>query len=164
MINYCSPCSGKSCGSSVGMSEIEEILFHKIECGHLRLRDGVVEHYETRRRIWHAKKSNPHPVSGRARYVFGKNRTSVYANRLIWMIVNKRPIPDGCVVDHKDGDRKNDRPDNLSIMNRGDSDLQGNDVSTRASLDRLCRWFEFVGNFGREPCFPEEVTFVEVGF
>ncbi len=147
------------------MSQIETFLLAKIACDHLKLTDdGRVMNWHYSHRRWIEKKPQLHPKSSRAWFAFGKDRTTVYRNRLTWMIVNHMLIPDDCFVDHKDGDRLNDRPDNLQLMKRSDSHRQGNEFQSDTALDSLGRWFEFVSAEGREPVTPEELSWVEVGF
>lgn len=147
------------------MNFIESQLLYKIQTGFLRLRDGQVEHYHFKKKHWIVKKPNQHPESGRWRFAFGNgNRTSVYRNRIIWMLANKQEIPDTHFVDHIDGDRLNDDPGNLKLMLKEESHRQGNKRQTDPILGMLCRWFEFVSLIGREPELPSEVSWVEVGF
>lgn len=103
---------------------------------------------------------------GRLRFHFhlGKGQVSIYANRLVWMIHNGRAIPDGHDVDHIDGNKTNDCPDNLQLMKSNDGDKQGFKKTQSIILDYLGRWFEFVGTHGREPEAPAELTWVEWGF
>lgn len=112
---------------------------------------------------WFRKSPNFHPHSSRARYQFGSRhqRTNIYRNRIFWIITNRQPIPEGYFVDHKDGDRTNDAPENLVLMLENASHLQGNEKQSETTLKQLCRWFRFVGEFGREPETETELLFVE---
>lgn len=141
------------------MNDAESLLLRKMMTGHLRLRDGQVEYYHFRRRRWYAKRPNQHPISGRWKFMFpnGKGgRTSVYRNRLIWMLVNRREIPDDCFVDHEDQDRMNDRPENLKLMRKADSHRQGNGMQFDSNFLLLWKWFHFVELHGRPLAEEEE--------
>lgn len=105
-----------------------------------------------------------HPVSGRYRFQFGSGRWPVYRNRLVWMITNKKPVPEGFIVDHVDGNRFNDNPENLQLMLNCESHKQGQAIQQDETLDYLCRWFDFVSTNKREPETEEEILFVETGF
>lgn len=93
-------------------------------------------------RRWRSKKPDFH--QGRARYRFGKARATVYRNRVVFIIHNRR-LPDG-FVDHLDGDKTNDRPDNLADQSIEDSHRQGNEIQTKRVLKELCEWFEYMGS------------------
>lgn len=121
-----------------------------------------IEVYHRGHRKWITK--IPNHWKGRARYQFASNRSTVYANRLIWMLVHQRPIPDDCVVDHIDGDRSNDSPANLRLMPLTESHRQGNGVQADNILQQLSRWFAFVGEYLREPESLDEQSWVEFGF
>lgn len=44
----------------------------------------------------------------------------VLAHRLVWTVL-RGPIPDGMDINHKDGNRTNNHPDNLEVLTRGDN-------------------------------------------
>lgn len=98
---------------------------------------------------WHRKALQRHPKSGRARFMFGPRRTPVYRNRLVWIWTHRR-LPSGN-IDHKDGDRLNDHPDNLQEHTKEESDRQGYDVQQDKALRRLCDWFDFIAIAGYPP-------------
>lgn len=148
-------------------TKAEEWCWEKIKAGKLRFTEsGELECYHDGRQHWYRKKELRHPTTGRAKYMVGSGgvRSSVYKNRLVWMVANWRPVPEGFVVDHVDGNRYNDQPDNLSLMTSRDSDVQGNGRGADTNLEVLGRWFEFVGAHGREPETIAELNWVEDGF
>jgi len=145
-------------------SEVEQYCLNRIKLFLLRLEGRSVYYYHCRRRRW--SKKVPNIYKGRTRYQFKYDGRVgvVYANRLVWMLIHRRAIPDECRVDHIDGNRRNDSPDNLRLMSTEDSNRQGSEVTTDNKLGKLCRWFDFVGRHGREPSSPAEEGFVETGF
>lgn len=152
------------------MRPVEQELLNRVLRDQLRLdpETGAVLVWHGGHRRWVAKRPDAHPETGRLRYRFdcptGARRLTVYRNRLVWMIANRRPIPDDCHVDHKNEDRLDDRPDNLRLMPRRESYAQGRRVQEERVLERLCRWFDFLGQHGREPVTMREINWVEDGF
>lgn len=146
------------------MSPGEQFALAKIQVGLLELREGEVWYFHNKRWRWYKKVPDACPVSGRLRFRFGPSRSTVFRNRLVWMLIHKKEVPEGFVVDHKDGLRTNDHPDNLGLMTREDSHKQGYGIQEDVILGRLCRWFAFVGQHFREPQTPAEISLVEVGF
>ena len=135
------------------MNKIETELLRKIEAGKIRLTEqGQGECWHENHRAWYEKKPRQN-WQGRWTFMFGKNdeRTTVYRNRLVWMIANGKPIPDDCFVDHEDHDRTNDSPGNLKLMLKQKSHQQGNDFQTGQNFHLLFRWFTFVEIHGRPP-------------
>jgi hypothetical protein len=146
------------------MSPIEEYCLEQIKNGAIRLDQfGGVEYFSSQQKRWILKSPQFHPASGRKKYAFNREKF-IYANRLIWMIANKQSIPESCFIDHKDGNRLNDAADNVQLHLIRKSNQQGGNVRTENTLEKLSRWFEFVGNYGREPMLPLEITLVEEGF
>lgn len=129
-------------------------LLARVLAGHLRVRvdlesqEPVVESYHSRRRTWQVVTPQPHK-SGRWRFVFGPRRSPVYRNVLVWIVVNQR-LPVGA-VDHKDGDKTNDHPDNIQTMDRRESDQQGHAFQADRAFARLAGWFGYVAFWGEEP-------------
>lgn len=99
-----------------------------------------VKHWHRTKRRYYAKVPQQHK-SGRWRFAFGKKRISVYRNRLIWMFVHRRLIPDGMVVDHIDENNENDRPDNLQLMDSVASHRQGNKSRVNRALEECLLFF-----------------------
>lgn len=146
-------------------SLVEKLALDKINKGLLRLVGEDLEYFHTGNRRWYKKKSNKHPESKRSRYHFvvGNGRSCVYKNRLLWMIENKKEIPDGYYVDHIDGDRTNDTVKNLQLMKAKESHKQGFNVALDSALWKLSRWFEIIGQHGREPTETEQF-YIDQGF
>lgn len=101
-----------------------------------------VSYFHRSHQCWRVKKTDFH--RGRARYRFGKARATVYRNRVVFIIHNRR-LPDG-YVDHLDGDKSNDRPNNLADQRAEDSHRQGNEIQTKRILKDLYDWFDFMGS------------------
>lgn len=146
------------------MSLIEAELLDKINAGLLEMRGGDVWFYHGSHKKWVKKKPKYHEKSGRAKCCWGPKRQTVYQNRLIWMLTHKQAIPDGYYVDHTNGNRYDDSPGNLQLMRAVDSHRQGQEKGKDTTLDRLGRWFAFVGEQGREPTGCMELAWVETGF
>lgn len=149
------------------MSLVEELVLERILKGLIYLNgDGKVVSFHTSHRRWIVKQPNYHPLSGRTRYSFrhGGTGKNIYANRLIWMIVNRQSIPDGHFVDHQNENRLDDRAENLKLTKVGESHKQGQRIQQDTVLEQLSRWFEWMGSYGREPELPHEISWVEVGF
>jgi hypothetical protein len=150
--------SGGPSASTNHCPSTESVLLQRIFAGELRLIDGQhVEYYHRRRRRWYRKVPHQHPKSGRWRFAFGENhcRSPVYRNRLIWMLVHRAAIPIGCFVDHEDGNRLNDHPDNLKLVTAGESHQQGNGIQAYNRSREVCHFFDFIALYGREPADSE---------
>lgn len=152
------------------MTEVENYCLGLIHQGLLRLgSEGIVERYVPSRGRWEQKKAlrNARPDgSYRFRYHFrlGRTQRGIMANRLLWMLANKREIPEGYIVDHVDGVRTNDTIGNLVLQEAKGSHTQGNSKQLDLILAYLCRWFWFVGTYLREPISARELNLVEQGF
>ncbi len=136
------------------LSSGEQYCWGRYRAGLLRrAADGRIEYYHTQRQRWYVKQ--PYLNDGRYAYRFAGQYT-VYRNRLVWMLTNNRTVPVGYEVDHNDQNPANDTPGNLRLLPTGMNNRQGNDIQTDAALDRLGRWFQFVGWHGRHPTADEE--------
>ena len=127
------------------VNQAEVLVLQRILKGLVEIReaDGVQEvwSFHCGRNKW-AKKSW-RVNQGRACYqICG---STGYRNRLLWMIANRRAIPNGYHVDHVDLDKTNDHTDNLRLMSESDSHRQGNEIQKDLQLERLSRRFEWAG-------------------
>src|SRR3990167_10124201 len=52
----------------------------------------------------------------RVMFVSKGARHTVNAHRIVWMLANGQPIPDGLEVNHRNGDGLDNRPENLEIV------------------------------------------------
>jgi hypothetical protein len=146
------------------VSPLEEQCLDKIHKGLLRLRkDGEVEYFHCGRLRWYPKAVCYHPETRRAKYQFNGGKY-VYRNRLLMMFQTGAPIPDDCYVDHQNGCRVDDSPENLQLQKIEESHSQGNGFQLDKHAESLGRWFGFVSDFGREPQTPAEQTWIECGF
>lgn len=108
-----------------GMSD--SVLLALILCGWIKLVDGKLLKFHAKRRKFEEVKATLHPKGGRWRYNIrmGSGQRTIQRNRLHWMLTQKQLIPDGADVDHKDHDKQNDDPGNLTIRgfleNRSDN-------------------------------------------
>lgn len=126
---------------------LSRILDFRLHVCHLSL-DVHVYHGGFRR--WVKKVPDIHPISRRYRFRFGKIRSTVYRNRLVWMYFNRRAIPETFIVDHVDCDNTNDHPSNLRLMSDGDSRRQGYDIQGGTgwrSWQLLMEYVDFMGHW-----------------
>lgn len=97
-----------------------------------------------------AKTPREHPKSGRITYnirIKQRYRT-IYRNKLVWMVVHERVVPNGRFVDHIDGDRLNDQPENLQLQTEGESHAQGfgrQQDKAMQEWDDFWNYIEFMG-------------------
>lgn len=58
-------------------------------------------------------------------------KVMVYAHRVVWMYWNQSDIPEGLTINHKDGNPKNNWPDNLELTTRQENTLHAARVLKR---------------------------------
>lgn len=148
------------------MSAGEEWCLERIKDGTLKIEDGRVLLFHRSHKRWIVKKVSyrEDTCGGRGYLKFGDRRLKVYLHRLVWMFSHNSLPSENIAVDHRDGDKFNNDPFNLKTMTKCDSDSQGGNKSMDLRFEALGRWFEFVGKYGREPYYNEEILFVETGF
>ena len=148
------------------MSPGETYCLDRIQKFLLRHQDGVIAYWHLGRGQWYDKVPNQHPESGRYRFSFNSptGNSTVYRNRLIWMITHRRAVPDGFDIDHVNGNRLDDHPDNLQLMTQLESRQQGQQFSVDKTLNEVGRWFTFMGRHDREPETRIELMWIEDGF
>ena len=113
----------------------------KLREGHIRLTsENEVQVYHKQHQRWITK--IPEQRKGRWKYKVGPGRHSVYKNRLVWMLTQKQSVPVGCCVDHINGDKRDDRPENLQLHSQVESDRQGSTVQVDKNFLQICQWFE----------------------
>lgn len=61
----------------------------------------------------------------RVQFTVGGERHLCYAHRLVWMVVNQRLIPSPMEVNHKNGNRRQNRPSNLELTLRPHNTAHG---------------------------------------
>jgi hypothetical protein len=108
------------------------------------------------RRRFALKKPRRHPKSGRANYNF--DNQTIYRNVLVWMWVHRREPAGNDRVDHADGNRFNDHPDNLRRHSRYESDRQGYDVQTEPAFVACMAYFGYIAFWGDEPPDDKELN------
>ena len=57
----------------------------------------------------------------RVQVTIGRDRHTAPAHRIVWMITNGRPVPDGLEINHKDGNKENNAPENLEVVVRSEN-------------------------------------------
>lgn len=110
------------------MTESEAVVLGLIAGGVLRIDDnGAIWRIKTRTRTGRLR-TLPEPTRAdrlrddgyRRVHVSVEGREiSAAANRIVWMVTNRRSLPDGVEVNHEDGVRSNNRPSNLTPMTKG---------------------------------------------
>ena len=139
---------------------VREYVLERLLADKIRVRvepdgDGqpqpAVYYYHAQNRRWYRKIADYHPKSGRARFRFGPKRQTLYRNVLVWMWVHRRQPENSDRVDHQDGNRFNDLPENLGAMDAVESHRQGYDVQMDNAVKRVGAWFGYIAVNGREP-------------
>lgn len=59
----------------------------------------------------------------RLQFTVSGTRYAVPAHRVVWMVANGRLIPDGMEINHRDGDKTNNAPDNLEIVTHAENTI-----------------------------------------
>jgi hypothetical protein len=132
--------------------ESEQDVLDAIRRGSLVVtRDGRVFYYHEHRRRWYEKRVQRHPASERYRFYF-KGGLTVYRNRIVWLFFHNE-VPTS-FVDHKDGDRFNDSPENLQLHSQVESHRQGYEAQRDKGFKDVLDWFDFIIENG---CTPEEM-------
>lgn len=72
----------------------------------------------------------------------------IFRNKLVWMWANDKVVPEGFNVDHENNDSMDDRPCNLRLMHRDDSNREGCD---RQHWDDVAGFFDYIAFTGMEP-------------
>ena len=106
--------------------------------------------------VWREKHPSWNPEKGRYRFHFqiGRHKTVVSRSRVLYLLLN-RDAPE--VVDHRNGDRTDDHPDNLGPHNRAESDRQGRDFQLARMGELVGNWFDFIARYGYDPGFLPEI-------
>lgn len=84
--------------------------------------------------------------------VNGFPQRKIFRNKLVWMWANGRTVPEGFNVDHENNCSMDDRPCNLRLMHKDDSNREGCD---RQHWDDVAGFFDYIAFTRREP--PEEL-------
>lgn len=76
----------------------------------------------------------------RVQATVGNVRYTAPAHRIVWMVANRRPIPSGLDVNHRNGTKDDNRPENLELATRAENvvhwlhELEGYQESRGGSL------------------------------
>ena len=106
---------------------VEEGIFQIDECGQIwRMR---IKHGDTTKPVLPEPRRAEYLCKGYLRIRVSTNgvRIRVSAHRVVWRYFNG-DIPDGCIIDHKDEVRHNNRPGNLQAVTQV--------VNVRLSIER----------------------------
>ncbi len=104
----------------------EEIVYRAVQMGELQI-DEEGRIWRTAARKWNRweqttvaiackmrRAENTKGAYLRIRVMFGLKRTYTLAHRLVWRHFNG-PIPPGLTINHKNGKKKDNRPENLEL-------------------------------------------------
>lgn len=82
------------------------------------------------RMLDHARRAERSVSQGHQRVMFyvGGQRHAIYAHRAVWLASVQQPIPEGLEVNHKDGNPKNNRVENLELVTRQQNTLHAGRV------------------------------------
>jgi len=64
----------------------------------------------------------------RVMFTVNHQRYAIYAHRAVWLMTNLQPIPEGLEINHKDGNPKNNHPQNLEVVTRQENTLHAGRV------------------------------------
>lgn len=135
----------------------DEFFLEKIKDGTLEVsKTGVVINLVTAKHIGNGISSGYRRVGMIETLPDGSKRNrTIPVHRLVWL-AHKGPIPEGFTVEHKDGDRLNNRLKNFELLTKGDNsakmhaDGRGTGASIaqkkellrlyKASGERLCKF------------------------
>lgn len=107
----------------------QEILQDILE-GRIVYQNGTVFTYDASKHRYVPRKFKI--TKGRRFYEISKGqrerrrKSSVSGAKLIWMTVNRRLVPAGMDIEHKDGDNTNDYPSNLILREKGSNRSDNN--------------------------------------
>lgn len=83
--------------------------------------NGAISKFHFHHQRWMKLVVGFHYKSGRAYYhirIGTDRQRTIYRNKLMWMIKNKKLVPDWADIDHKDRNRLNDDPSNLRLLEK----------------------------------------------
>lgn len=75
-----------------------------------------------------------------------KERTTMKRAQLVYSLAHGQ-VPEGMDIDHKDGDRSNDHPDNLRLVSRGVNNKNRCKRSDNTSGITGIRWSDYHGHY-----------------
>jgi hypothetical protein len=58
------------------------------------------------------------------RLYYDRGRRQTTVGRIVWMIANRRAVPEGYAVDHINRDKHDNRPENLRLLEFGENSRQ----------------------------------------